>query len=115
VLVDVEPETHLIDLDDAARCHTPNCTAIMPVHFGGLPCDMDAIRCFARQNGLKVIEDAAHAFPAHRNGRLVGTGDSDACVFSFYANKPITTVKAECSSRAIKTSRSAHGSCERTV
>jgi dTDP-4-amino-4,6-dideoxygalactose transaminase len=62
----------------------------MPVHFGGFPCDMDAVLNFARRHGLKVIEDAAHAMPAHRAGRLIGTSESDACVFSFYATKPIT-------------------------
>jgi dTDP-4-amino-4,6-dideoxygalactose transaminase len=91
VLVDVEPGTHVIDLGDAERRLTPSCKAIMPVHFGGLPCDMGAILDFARRKGLKVIEDAAHALPAHRDGRLVGTWDSDACIFSFYANKTITT------------------------
>lgn len=91
VLVDVEPGTHIIDLADARRHLTPRCKAIMPVHFGGLPCDMNAVLDFARHNGLKVIEDAAHALPAHRGGRLVGAWDSDACVFSFYANKTITT------------------------
>jgi dTDP-4-amino-4,6-dideoxygalactose transaminase len=91
VLVDVEPGTHVIDLGDSERQLTPSCKAIMPVHFGGLPCDMDAMLDFARRKGLKVIEDAAHALPAHRDGRLVGTWDSDACIFSFYANKTITT------------------------
>ena len=91
VLVDVEPGTHVIDLRDAERHLTPSCKAIMPVHFGGLPCDMDAMLDFARRKGLKVIEDAAHALPAHRDGRLVGTWNSDACIFSFYANKTITT------------------------
>ena len=91
VLVDVEPGTHLINLADAERKLTPRCKAIMPVHFGGLPCDMDAMLDFARRKGLRVIEDAAHAFPAHRAGRLVGAWDLDACAFSFYANKTITT------------------------
>ncbi len=91
ILVDVEEDTLLIDLNDAARKITPNCKAIMPVHFGGMPCDMPAILAFARRHGLRVIEDAAHALPAHRDGVLVGAFDSDACVFSFYANKTITT------------------------
>lgn len=91
ILVDVEPGTNLIDLEAAERRLQPNCKAIMVVHFGGLPCDMTAILDFARKHGLKVIEDAAHAFPAKRDGRFVGAGDSDACVFSFYANKTITT------------------------
>jgi dTDP-4-amino-4,6-dideoxygalactose transaminase len=91
LLVDVEPGTLTIDLEHAARVVTPQCKAIMPVHFGGYPCDMAAVLAFARQHGLKVIEDAAHALPARRDGRLIGSWESDACVFSFYATKPITT------------------------
>ncbi len=91
VFVDVDPETRTIDLDDAARRITPRCKAIIPVHFGGFPCDMAAVLDFARRHHLKVIEDAAHAMPAHRAGHLVGASKSDACVFSFYATKPITT------------------------
>jgi dTDP-4-amino-4,6-dideoxygalactose transaminase len=89
--VDVEPRTYLIDLADAERRVTPRCKAIMPVHFGGLPCDMEAVLGFARRHRLEVIEDAAHALTAGRDGRLVGTWESDATVFSFYANKTITT------------------------
>ncbi len=91
VLVDVEEGTHTIDLERAARRLTPRCKAIMPVHFGGLPCDMAKVLEFARRHGLMVIEDAAHAIPARSNGRMIGALESDACVFSFYANKPITT------------------------
>jgi dTDP-4-amino-4,6-dideoxygalactose transaminase len=91
ILVDVDPVSLTIDLDDAARRWTPQCKAIAPVHFGGWPCDMGAIARFARDRSLFVIEDAAHALPAQRDGKLVGSGNSDACVFSFYANKTITT------------------------
>jgi dTDP-4-amino-4,6-dideoxygalactose transaminase len=91
ILVDVDPVTLTIDLNDADRKWTPQCKAIAPVHFGGWPCDIEAIAAFARRRGLKVVEDAAHALPAHRNQRLVGASNSDACVFSFYANKTITT------------------------
>jgi dTDP-4-amino-4,6-dideoxygalactose transaminase len=91
VLVDVEEGSHTIDLDHAARRLTPRCKAIMPVHFGGLPCDMTRVLEFAGRHGLMVIEDAAHAIPARSNGRMIGASESDACVFSFYANKPITT------------------------
>jgi dTDP-4-amino-4,6-dideoxygalactose transaminase len=91
VLVDVDRETRTIDLDHAARVLTPRCKAIIPVHFGGFPCDMAAVLEFARRHNLRVIEDAAHAMPAHRAGRAIGTWESDACVFSFYATKPITT------------------------
>jgi dTDP-4-amino-4,6-dideoxygalactose transaminase len=91
VLVDVEESTRCIDLEDAERRVTKRCKAIMPVHFGGFPCDMARVVDFARRHGLKVIEDAAHALPARRDGRLIGSWQSDACVFSFYATKPITT------------------------
>ncbi len=91
VLVDIDPISLTIDLDDAERKWTPRCKAIAPVHFGGWPCDVGAILRFARLRGLKVIEDAAHALPAHRNREMIGSSDSDACVFSFYANKTITT------------------------
>jgi dTDP-4-amino-4,6-dideoxygalactose transaminase len=91
ILVDVDPVSHTIDLDDAQRRYTQRCKAIVPVHFGGWPCDMRAIMAFAKRNGLKVIEDAAHALPAGRDGILVGASDAHACVFSFYANKTITT------------------------
>ncbi len=91
IFVDIDPETLLIDLDDCERRLKPNCKAIMPVHFGGMPCDMPRIIAFARKHGLKVIEDAAHALPARFDGRLIGAFDSDACVFSFYANKTMTT------------------------
>ena len=91
VLVDVDERTRTIDLEHAERRMTPRCKAIMPVHFGGLACDMTAILDFARRHGLKVIEDAAHALPARHDGKLIGSWESDACVFSFYANKPITT------------------------
>ena len=91
VLVDVEPSSLTIDLADAERKITPRSKAIAPVHFGGWPCDMEAMIAFARRHDLKIIEDAAHALPAHRDGRLIGSWDTDACVFSFYANKTITT------------------------
>jgi dTDP-4-amino-4,6-dideoxygalactose transaminase len=91
VLVDVEESTRCIDLDHAERRLTPRCKAIIPVHFGGLPCDMTKVLAFARRHGLKVIEDAAHALPARCDSRLIGSWESDACVFSFYACKPITT------------------------
>jgi len=91
VLVDIEESTRCIDLDHAEPCLTPRSKAIMPVHFAGFPCDMTKVLAFARHHGLMVIEDAAHAMPARRDGRLIGSWESDACVFSFYACKPITT------------------------
>jgi dTDP-4-amino-4,6-dideoxygalactose transaminase len=91
VLVDVEEGSHVLDLTQAERFLTRKTKAIIPVHFGGYPCDMARVLDFARHHGLKVIEDAAHALPTLRDGRLIGSWESDACVFSFYATKPITT------------------------
>lgn len=66
--------------------------AIIPVHIGGVPCDMDAISRIAKKYGLKVIEDAAHALPVSYKGKRVGT-ISDITAFSFYATKTITTAE----------------------
>lgn len=67
--------------------------AVIPVHFAGLACDMDKIIAIARENNLKIIEDAAHALPTIYNGKLIGTLDTDVTVFSFYANKTMTTAE----------------------
>lgn len=91
VLVDVDPVTLNMDPDCVRRAVTARTKAIMPVHYAGLACDMDAIIAIARQHGLKVVEDAAHALPTTHGRKLVGTLDTDATVFSFYANKTMTT------------------------
>jgi len=91
VLVDVDATTLCICPHAIAAAITPRTRAIVPVHYAGLACDMDAILALARRHGLRVVEDAAHAFPTLYKGRAVGTLDSDATVFSFYANKTITT------------------------
>ncbi len=90
-LVDIDPATLNIDPALIEAAITPRTKAIIPVHFGGLAADMPAILDIARRHGLKVVEDAAHALPTTCAGRLVGTLGSDATVFSFYANKTITT------------------------
>jgi dTDP-4-amino-4,6-dideoxygalactose transaminase len=90
-LVDVDPRTLNIDPAAARAAVTARTRAIIPMHYGGLACDMDAILAIAREYGLRVIEDAAHALPTTWRGKLIGTLDSDAAVFSFYANKTITT------------------------
>ena len=90
-LVDIDPKTLCIDPNEVERAITPKTKAVIPVHYGGLAADMPSILAIARGHGLRVIEDAAHALPATSSGRLIGTLDSDATVFSFYANKTITT------------------------
>lgn len=90
-LVDIDAATLNIAPAAIDAAVTPRTKAIIPVHYGGLAADMPAILDIARRHGLKVVEDAAHALPTTCGGRLVGTLDSDATVFSFYANKTITT------------------------
>lgn len=89
VLADVDRETLNIDVDDVARRIGPRTRAILPVHFGGLPCPMDELRSLADEHGLVLIEDAAHALGARYGGRPIGAAGV-AC-FSFYPNKNITT------------------------
>ena len=91
VLVDVDPETLNLDCAAVEAAITARTRAVIPVHYAGLACDMDAILALAAKHGLRVVEDAAHAFPTVHKGRLVGTLGSDATVFSFYANKTMTT------------------------
>ncbi len=93
VFADVGPDMNIDPAQLRARI-TPRTKAIMPVHFGGLPCDMDAIRAIAREYDLAVIEDAAHAIGATYGGQPIGVvpqGSRDAVVFSFYATKNLTT------------------------
>src|SRR6266404_9352268 len=69
VLVDIDPVTMNMDPEDAAMRITPKTKAIIPVHFGGQPCDMDEIAELARAHKLRVIEDAAHALPSQYRGK----------------------------------------------
>jgi dTDP-4-amino-4,6-dideoxygalactose transaminase len=90
-LVDIDPVTLNIDPKAVEAAITPRTKCIIPVHYAGLAADMPAILALAKKHNLKVVEDAAHALPTTCGGRLVGTLQSDATVFSFYANKTITT------------------------
>lgn len=91
VFVDCDENTLNIDISKIERAITSKTKAIIPVHYAGLACDMDSIITIARKYNLKVIEDAAHAFPTLYKGKLIGTLNSDVTVFSFYANKTMTT------------------------
>jgi dTDP-4-amino-4,6-dideoxygalactose transaminase len=90
ILVDCQKDSFQIDPDQIENAITSRTRAILPVHFGGAPCDMNPILELARKHGLKVIEDAAHALPTHYKGRMVGSIGDITC-FSFYATKTITT------------------------
>jgi perosamine synthetase len=98
VLVDCDPVTLNMDLDDAERriAQAREPVGIIPVHVGGLMMDIDGISAFAERHGLWVIEDAAHALPAawrRPDGSWQRCGEGTAAItcFSFYANKTVTT------------------------
>jgi perosamine synthetase len=90
VLVDSDPQTWCMDVDQLAAKITPRTRAIMPVHLYGHPVDMDPVRALAQRHNLVIVEDAAEAHGATYKGARCG-GLGDLGCFSFYANKIITT------------------------
>jgi len=90
VLVDIDPVTLQIDPAGVEAAVTSATRVLMPVHYTGHPCDMDALCDLARDRGLRVVEDAAHALPARVGDRMVGS-IGDLTAFSFYATKNLTT------------------------
>lgn len=90
VLADIDADTLNISPERIEEKITPKTRAILPVHFAGRPCNMDAIMGIAQANQLKVIEDCAHAIETEYRGRKVGTFGDFGC-FSFYATKNVTT------------------------
>jgi len=91
VFVDIDPDTYCIDPALVGRAITAKTRLLLPVHFAGLACDMSALCSIAKERGLEIVEDAAHAFPTRCGGELIGQLDTAAAVFSFYANKTIAT------------------------
>lgn len=92
VFVDVDLASRNIDLAQAEAAITPRTKAIMPVHFAGLPVDMDALYDLARRHKLRVIEDAAHAIGSAWKGKKIGSF-GDIVSFSFHPNKNMTTIE----------------------
>ena len=90
VLCDSIPGGFNLDVADAESKITERTRAVIAVHIGGEPCDLDAVQALAHRHGLHVIEDAAHALPAGLPGRRIGT-ISELTAFSFYATKTIAT------------------------
>jgi dTDP-4-amino-4,6-dideoxygalactose transaminase len=90
VLADIDPDTLNIDTEMIRGKITERTRAIVPVHFAGQPCDMDAIRTLADEFDLRVIEDAAHAVGSEYKGQRIGSLDT-LSVFSFHPIKNITT------------------------
>lgn len=92
---DVCQSTATIDLEDAARRISPRTKAIMPVHYASNPWQLEAVYAFAKQHGLRVIEDAAHAFGCSHKGRKIGSMGDIVC-FSFDGIKNITSGEGGC-------------------
>jgi dTDP-4-amino-4,6-dideoxygalactose transaminase len=92
VFIDIDPRTACFDLDDAKRKLTKDTRALIPMHSWGMPCEMDKINDWAKQKGLIVCEDAAHAHGATLGGKHVSTL-SDMAIFSFQASKVMPTIE----------------------
>jgi dTDP-4-amino-4,6-dideoxygalactose transaminase len=92
VLVDVDLDSRNTDAARIEAAITPRTKAVMPVHFAGLPVDMDPVYALARRRGLRVIEDAAHAMGASYHGKRIGA-QGDLVAFSFHPNKNLTTIE----------------------
>ena len=92
VFVDIDLHTRNIDLDRVPAAITPRTRALMPVHFAGLPVDMEGLYGLAAEHGLRVVEDAAHAIGSRYAGKFIGSF-GDLVVFSFHPNKNMTTIE----------------------
>jgi dTDP-4-amino-4,6-dideoxygalactose transaminase len=90
VFADIDPHTLNIDPRAVEQAITPRTKALLPVHFGGLPCVLVELQRIAERHGLVLIEDAAHAVGARYMGNMIG-GNGNLTCFSFYANKNLTT------------------------
>lgn len=91
VFADIDADTYNISPEEIEKKITEKTKAVIPVHFAGQPCDMDAVAKIAKEHGLIVIEDAAHALGASYHGKKIGSLSSDMACFSFHPVKPITT------------------------
>ncbi|MEJ2050673.1 MAG: DegT/DnrJ/EryC1/StrS family aminotransferase [Calditrichota bacterium] len=90
VFVDIDPESFNIDVTRIEEKITSKTRAIIPVHYGGIPCNLNEINRLAEKYGLFVVEDAAHALGSVYNSKKIG-GSGNATAFSFYPTKNITT------------------------
>jgi len=95
VFADVLPDTHTIDPAHVEQLITPRTKAIIPVHFAGIPCELDALHALAERHGLFLLEDCAHAIEAECRGKPVGVGTGGTptrfAAYSFYATKNLIT------------------------
>ena len=89
VFCDIEADTLNMDIADVTRKITPRTRAVMPVHYGGLACDMDGLMSLTRPRGIRIVEDAAHAFGSTYKNKLIGSIGDITC-FSFDPIKNLT-------------------------
>lgn len=92
IFIDIDPKTACFDVEDARRKLTPRTKAVVPMHSWGLPCEMDKINAFAKEHGLLVLEDVAHAHGASMQGKKLGAW-GDMAIFSFQATKPLPGIE----------------------
>jgi perosamine synthetase len=92
IFIDIDPKTACFDLDDAKRKLTPRTRAMVAMHSWGLPCEMDHISAFAKDKGLVLLEDAAHAHGAAMQGKKMGAWGAMG-IYSFQASKPMPCVE----------------------
>jgi dTDP-4-amino-4,6-dideoxygalactose transaminase len=92
IFVDIDPKTACFDLDDAKRKLTRNTKAICVMHSWGLPCEMDQIAAFAREKGLILLEDAAHAHGASMQGKAMGAWGAMG-IYSFQTSKVLPAIE----------------------
>ncbi len=92
IFIDIDPKTACFDLDDAKRKLTPKTRAVVPMHSWGLPCEMDHISSWAKEKGLIVLEDAAHAHGASMQGKKMGTWGAMG-IYSYQASKVMPAVE----------------------
>jgi len=92
VFADIDPDTLNIDPSAVVKAISRRTRAVMPVHFGGLACELEELQAIAEDHGLAIVEDAAHAVGTRYRGKMIG-GLGNLTCFSFYANKNLTTAE----------------------
>ncbi|AZG98368.1 UDP-4-amino-4-deoxy-L-arabinose aminotransferase [Proteus mirabilis] len=88
VMVDVDRDTLMVSAESVKKAITPRTKAIIPVHYAGAPCDLDALRAVADEAGIPLIEDAAHAIGTRYKDEWIG--EKGTSIFSFHAIKNVT-------------------------
>ena len=91
VFVDIDSSTLCVDINCIQAAITSSTKVVIPVHFAGRPFDLSALRALANKHSFRIMDDAAHAFPAQHGGLAIGSCLADVTAFSFYANKTMTT------------------------